>query len=80
MKSIAFSDSLVVQIYQLSKPDSGIKIPCIVRLLVTLLIKSVDFKTRKCYRDGGCSSPASLEEEMIAYLDVETALRCCQKK
>ena len=44
------------------------------------MIKSVDFETRECFRDCGSASPASLGVEMIAHLDVETALRWCQMK
>ena len=43
------------------------------------MMKSVDFETRECFCDGGSASPTSLEVEMITHLDVETALRCCQR-
>ena len=32
------------------------------------MMKSVDFETRKCSRDGGTASPTSLVVEMITYL------------
>ena len=37
-------------------------------------------ETRECFRDGDSVSRASLRVETITYLDVETALRCCQRK
>ena len=35
------------------------------------MMKSVDFKTRECFRDG---DSASLGDETITYLDVKTTL------
>ena len=40
-------------------------------------MKSVVFETRKCSRDGGSASCASLGGETIAYLEVKRVLRCC---
>ena len=48
--------------------------------LFTLMMKSVDFETRECSRDGGSASPTSHGVEMITHLDVDTALKCCQMK
>ena len=50
------------------------------RLLFTLMMKSVDFETRECSRDGVSASAASLGVEMITHLDVETTLMFCQMK
>ena len=44
------------------------------------MMKSVDFETRECSRDGGSASPTSQGVEMITHLDVDTALKCCQMK
>ena len=40
-------------------------------------MKSGDFETRKCSRDGGSASSASLGGQTISYLEVERVLRCC---
>ena len=37
------------------------------------MMKSDDFETRECSRDGGSASPAPLVVEMNTHLDMETA-------
>ena len=75
---VSYTNSLIIQIYQLCQTKSVIKIPSIVsttRLLFTLMMKSVDFETRECFRDEGSALLASLGVEIITHLVVETALK-----